>query len=245
MENDFIDFTPAVDKGAQELYAENPRKAIAYLTNPFSPEAFHLPFWLGASITFIWILGFINATNWLDGVRNLTLSSGSIASFSLGLLSLSSLVDQKELSLLCFIFTAILLPFIITNIGKTRFILGDTGSMVIGFSLAVFSLFAGGKMATVLIVMSIPIFDSIFVFLIRIFLKKSPLKGGDGLHLHDTLLKKNWKEFHIFLLYFIVSLLLGISVLFLETWGKIFLIISFSALFFTIRWGMFFYDKKN
>lgn len=33
MENDFIDFTPAVDKGAQELYAENPEKAIAYLTN--------------------------------------------------------------------------------------------------------------------------------------------------------------------------------------------------------------------
>ncbi len=33
MENDFIDFTPAVDKGAQELYAENPEKAVAYLTN--------------------------------------------------------------------------------------------------------------------------------------------------------------------------------------------------------------------
>ena len=33
MENDFIDFTPAVDKGAQELYAKNPEKAIAYLTS--------------------------------------------------------------------------------------------------------------------------------------------------------------------------------------------------------------------
>jgi dipeptidase len=33
MEKDFIDFTPAVDKGAQELYAQNPEKAVEYLTN--------------------------------------------------------------------------------------------------------------------------------------------------------------------------------------------------------------------
>ncbi len=33
MENDFIEFTPAVDKGAMELYAQNPEKAVAYLTN--------------------------------------------------------------------------------------------------------------------------------------------------------------------------------------------------------------------
>ena len=33
MENDFIDFTPAVDKGAQVLYAQSPEKAVAYLTN--------------------------------------------------------------------------------------------------------------------------------------------------------------------------------------------------------------------
>jgi dipeptidase len=33
MENDFINFTPAVDKGAQELYAKNPEEAVAFLTN--------------------------------------------------------------------------------------------------------------------------------------------------------------------------------------------------------------------
>jgi dipeptidase len=33
MEQDFIDFTPAVDKGAKELYAQNPEKGVAYLTN--------------------------------------------------------------------------------------------------------------------------------------------------------------------------------------------------------------------
>ena len=33
LENDFITFTPAVDKGAEELYAQNPEKAVEYLTN--------------------------------------------------------------------------------------------------------------------------------------------------------------------------------------------------------------------
>lgn len=208
---------------------------ISFLTNPLSPDAFVVPFWIGGTLTFIWILGFINATNWLDGVPNLTLSSGALGSFTLGMLSLSLPHDQHDLSLLCFMFTAILLPFILTNISKTRFILGDTGSMLIGFSLAVFSLFAGGKMATVLIVMSIPIFDSIFVFLTRIFQKKSPLQGGDKLHLHDTLLEKGWKEFYIFLLYFIISLVLGTSVLFLGTWGKLILLFVFFIIFMILR----------
>lgn len=211
---------------------------IQFLTNPFSEFAFQLPFFLGALFTAIWILGFINATNWLDGVPNLTLSSGLVASVVLGFLSLSPQVSQPDLAFLCSTFALVLFPFLLGNIGKTRFILGDSGSMTIGFCLAVFSLFAGGKMATVLIVMSIPIFDSIFVFLARILQKKSPLKGGDKLHLHDTLMEKGWSNVQIFLLYFCTAVLLGVSVLFLETWGKIILIGCFGGTFFGVRWWM-------
>lgn len=208
---------------------------IEFLTNPFSPNSIQLPFYIGGTITFIWILGFINTTNWLDGIPNLTLSSGAISSFVLGMLSLTPIVNQKELSILCFIFFIILLPFLLGNIDKTRFILGDTGSMGIGFCLAVFSLFAGGKMATLFIVMSIPIFDGIFVVIYRILKKKSPFKGKDGLHLHDILIKRKWKESYIFLLYFLFSIILGISVLFLSTIEKIILIIIWFFLFVLFR----------
>lgn len=208
---------------------------IASLTNPFATEAFQLSFLLGSFGTLVWILGFVNAVNWLDGVPNLTISSGIVASVVLGLLSLSPQVQQEELALLCFIFSACMLPFLLANIGKTRFVWGDSGAMAIGFCLAVFSLFSGGKMATVLIVMSIPIFDSIFVISTRIFSKKSPLKGGDKLHLHDMLLQRGWNESSIFGIYFITSVLLGISVLFLDTWGKISLILGFGSIFLGIR----------
>ncbi len=214
---------------------------IEFITNPFaslytdSSVNFHASALIGGSITFFWIIGFINATNWSDGIPNLTLSSGIMASLSLGLLSFLPLVNQSELGILCFVFFALLFPFIFVNIGKTRFILGDSGSMTIGFCLAIFSLFSGGKMATLLIAMSIPIFDSIYVVFSRIIEKKSPLKGGDGKHLHDHLLKKNWKEFHIFLLYFCTSLFLGISVLFLDTLEKLSLIICSFFIFLFFR----------
>ena len=215
--------------------------SIEFITNPFSsffPESsatFQASAFIGGLITFIWIIGFINATNWSDGIPNLTLSSGIIASFSIGVLSFLPIVNQTELGVLCFVFFAILFPFIFANIQKTRFILGDSGSMTIGFCLAVFSLFSGGKMATLLIAMSIPIFDSIYVVASRILEKKSPLKGGDGKHLHDHLLQKNWKEFQIFLLYFCTSIALGISVLFLDTLEKMSLIISSFILFLIFR----------
>ena len=205
---------------------------IEFLGNPFSEIAFHLSPFLGGCITFIWILGFVNTANWLDGIPNLILGSGIISSFTLGALSLSPFVQQEEVAMLCFLFGFALLPFLLGNLTKTRFILGDSGSMMIGFCLAVFSLFFGGKMATILIVMAIPVLDGIFVIFSRIAEKKSPLKGGDGKHLHDILLRKNWKNFHIFLLYISISTLLGISVLFLETLEKIIFLSIFSGIFF-------------
>ncbi len=215
--------------------------SIEFITNPFASfssdfsPTIHTSALIGGIITFFWIIGFINATNWSDGIPNLTISSGLIASLSLGILSFFPLVHQTELGILCFIFFSLLFPFLITNFHTTRFILGDSGSMTIGFCLAVFSLFSGGKMATLLITMSIPIFDSIYVISSRILEKKSPLKGGDGKHFHDYLLTKNWKEFHIFLLYFGTSILLGISVLFLDTLQKISVIMCSFCLFLLFR----------
>ncbi len=237
--------SPLIRLGVQSISALiviNTGTYIEFITNPFSsfsPDAsinFHASSLLGGIITFFWIIGFVNATNWSDGIPNLTLSSGIMASFSLGVLSFLPIVHQTELGLLCFIFFALLFPFIFANLHKTRFILGDSGSMTIGFCLAVFSLFSGGKMATLFIAMSIPIFDSIYVITARILEKKSPLKGGDGKHFHDYLLTKKWKEFHIFLLYFCTSLLLGISVLFLDTLEKMSLIICSFFVFLGFRW---------
>ncbi len=208
---------------------------IEFLTNPYSIEAFHLPLWLGGIITVIWIIGCMNAINWLDGVPNLSVQSGMLSSFVIGILAMSPIIHQPEISVMAFCLAGALVPFVFGNFGKTRYILGDSGSMTIGFLLAVFSIFSGGKMATMLISMSIPIFDSIFVVLVRIIRKTSPFKGKDKIHLHDQLMMRGWDNWQIIGLYLTISLILGISVLFLGTIGKLFLIGGFGLLFFIIR----------
>lgn len=209
---------------------------IQFLTNPTSSIAFHLPFWIGGFITIIWIVGCMNAINWLDGVPNLSVINGMLSSLIIGILSFSPVVDQPELGMIACCFAGILLAFVLGNFTKTRYILGDSGSMSIGFLLAIFSVFAGGKMATMLITMSIPIFDGIFVSAVRIMQKRSPFSGKDNLHLHDQLMLKNWKNIHIIVLYTTISLFLGVSVLFLETKGKLVLIFVSALSFFVIRW---------
>lgn len=213
---------------------------IEYIRNPFSTESLQLPFIIGAIISVLWIMGFINVSNWIDGVPNVMIGTGFVSSMVIGVLSIR--VEQNETALLCFLLAVILFPFIFGNIGKTRFLLGDTGAMCIGLCIAVFSIFSGGKMATAFIVMALPILDGIYVVAQRILEKKSPLKGGDGKHLHDILLKRNWHQWHIFMLYTTVSSGLGIAFLFLESKEKIFLIFFSTLLFFLLRYAE---SKKN
>jgi len=58
---------------------------------------------------------------------------------------------------------------------RGKILLGDTGSQVLGFLLAVLSIFAGTKIATTLLVLGLPILDVFFVMFRRVFFeKKSP-----------------------------------------------------------------------
>lgn len=206
---------------------------VEWIRNPFSTENLHLPFYLGSIVTALWIIGFVNVSNWLDGVPNLTLGTGFTASCTLGFLSLS--VHQESTALLCFLLAGGIFPFLLGNIGKTKFLLGDTGAMMIGFSLAVISILYGGKMATALIVMAIPILDGIYVFMTRLMEKKSPLRGGDKRHLHDRLLLLGWSNGKIFWIYTLISAFLGWSVLLLDSFEKFLVLVFFTLTFFGIR----------
>lgn len=68
-------------------------------------------------------------------------------------------------------------------------LLRDVGSWFYGFSLAYLALLGGAKIGTMLVVLSLPLFDFIRVIAHRIFImKKNPLKG-DYTHLHHRLLR--------------------------------------------------------
>lgn len=207
---------------------------IEYVSNPFGGETFVLStifIALPAIITTIWLVGFANVLNWLDGVPGLSAASAAAAGIFLGMLSITPEVNQPNIALLSFVFAAAALSFVFFNIAPPKMLLGDTGAMVFGFVIAALSVFSGGKMATVFIILALPMLDAFSVISRRIFAGKNPLKGKDNLHLHDRLVQVGWSRRQVLSFFLTLSLFLGWLSLQLETKGKIILIISVGIIF--------------
>ena len=207
---------------------------IDYLSNPFSNEALFLPdifFLLPAIITTLWLVGFANVLNWLDGVPGLSAASAAAAGVFLGVLSLSPLVNQPEIAMLSFVFAAAALSFVFFNISPPKMLLGDTGAMTFGFVIAALSVFSGGKMATVFLVLALPLLDAFFVIIRRILAGKNPFRGRDNRHLHDRLSRCGVSERGVLAVFLIPSLILGWGSLQLQTGGKLLLIVCSTFVF--------------
>ncbi len=207
--------------------------SIRYVSNPLGgtidlSDVFML---LPGVITAIWLVGFANVMNWLDGVPGLSTASAVAAGVFLGMLSLAPHVNQPEIALLSFVFAAAAAGFLFFNFPPPRMLLGDTGAMTFGFVLACISVFSGGKMATVFIVLSLPMLDATYVLLRRILAGKNPMKGQDKLHLHDRLLVLGFSPRETLLFFLSFSLLLGWLSLQLATVGKMILIMGVALAF--------------
>ncbi|MEK7524282.1 MAG: MraY family glycosyltransferase, partial [Patescibacteria group bacterium] len=142
-----------------------------------------------------WLVIMMNVMNWLDGIPGLASGISTIAQFSLFVLSLQQfhLVDQSALITLSSVLAASTLAFLIFDFHPPKILMGDTGSMFLGFMLGVLSILSGGKLATALLIMGFPVFDAIWVTIRRVLRGTSPLKG-DHSHFHHRLLKVGLSE---------------------------------------------------
>jgi len=141
----------------------------------------------------------MNAINRFDGINALSSGVSTIGFLTIYLLlqhvvfpsypmmSEANAMTLRMITDIAFVMT--ILGMIYTTIeykpiGRLR----DIGTMFLGFTLAYLALLGGAKIGTILVALSLPIFDAIRVFINRIFImKKSPLHG-DYTHLHYRLL---------------------------------------------------------
>ena len=131
----------------------------------------------------------VNAFNWVDGVPGMASSIAFVSSLILFLLSIRPgfhYLDQTLAITLSIIIMALSIGFLVFDFPKPRMIMGDTGSMFLGFLLAVTALISGGKIATTILVLGFPILDFAWVILRRIRKGQSPFKG-DLMHFHHRL----------------------------------------------------------
>jgi UDP-GlcNAc:undecaprenyl-phosphate GlcNAc-1-phosphate transferase len=196
---------------------------IYYVTNPLTGGIISLDYGLGVVVaTFLvifWIVLVMNAVNWLDGVDGLSGGVTAISAATIFFLSLSPEVNQPPVAILGAALFGTALGFVIFNFYPSRILAGTSGSMFMGLSLAVLAVFSGTKIATALLVLSIPIIDLVWVIGERIRSGQSIWKP-DKKHLHYRLLDLGWSQKKIALFYYAISSIIAIIALNTRVIGK-------------------------
>lgn len=183
----------------------------------FSIDGFYQVSVFSALFTIIWVVAIVNTMNFLDGLNGLPSGVAAIAAFTLFLLSIRADIhfdssSQVPVAMMSIILFGCAFAFWLFDFYPAKILMGDTGSMFLGYVLAVLAIFSGGKVATAFLVMGFPILDAGWVILRRIVSGKSPMKG-DLKHLHHRLVEIGLTERKtLFLIYFLCAGFGGIAV---------------------------------
>lgn len=152
-------------------------------------------------VTIILIILIINAVNLIDGIDGLAASVGIIASAVFGMFFFLS--RDYGYTVMAAALLGSLIAFLRYNIseGEKKIFMGDSGSLVIGFTLAVFAIrfneLVAAKNAIIKLesapavsigILIVPLYDTIRVTVLRIVDRKS-IFIGDKRHIHHMMLR--------------------------------------------------------
>lgn len=180
---------------------------------------YSVPYFISLPLTVFVFIALINAVNLIDGIDGLMGGIGMIAGGLFGVWFY--LNEHYALACLAASMSGSLLGFLRFNFSKTsKIFMGDTGSLIVGFILALFavrfiqlniqyrfdpnSTFAAPILA--IIVLVVPIFDTLRVFIIRLKNKKSPFVA-DRNHLHHLLIDNGLSHFQASLVLWIFTIM--------------------------------------
>ncbi len=161
-------------------------------------------------LTVLWVMGMINTVNWLDGLDGLAAGVGSILCLVLAIHM--HRVPQPSVALLPMALLGALAGFLPYNFAPARIFLGSAGAFFLGYSLGGLGLIAGGRVATALLVMGLPIVDVAWLIFDRVRRHRSPVQADRG-HLHFRLLDLGLSARTIVLLYWGFCALFGLLAL--------------------------------
>ena len=152
--------------------------AVAVVSAGLSFDRLYLPHWgeielgvWGALFTVSWIVGVTNAINLLDGLDGL---AGGVAAIIATSLLIFACIQQNALAVI--IMSAILgacLGFLRYNWAPAKIYMGDSGSLTLGFLLAVISMHSSIKGAAAvailvpLLALGLPVIDTLLVMAVR------------------------------------------------------------------------------
>lgn len=189
------------------------------VTNPFGGFII-LSAALGNLVVFLWLMGMMYTTKILDGLDGLSVGIVGIGALLMYLLTTTSRFYQPNVGLVSLVLLGASLGFLVLNFYPARLYLGESGGLFLGFMLGVLAIIGGGKLATALLVMAIPILD-----LIRVIYQRRrqgrPVFTGDREHLHFRLLDWGWSQRQAVLFFYVVAAGFGVLTLWLQSYQKL------------------------
>lgn len=210
-----------------------------------------LPDGVSYAFSFLMILGITNSINLIDGLDGL---AGSIISVILGSFGVFFFLHGGDSFMPCafvaFSLAGSIVGFLRYNIFKATIFMGDTGSLVSGFTVAVLSVqFIEMKVvesspSVMLAILIVPLFDTVRVFLLRMLRGVSPF-APDRNHIHHILTGIGMSQLGtVFTLVLINTVLVTLAYLLRNTGDHI--IIFFLAGFVLLSAIiLYFLDKKR
>ncbi|MBR3161792.1 MAG: undecaprenyl/decaprenyl-phosphate alpha-N-acetylglucosaminyl 1-phosphate transferase [Bacilli bacterium] len=166
-------------------------------------------------ITILFIVGIINCINLIDGLDGLAGGLAAIYFVMIGIVSIMFNNSSGLDTILTFVMLGATLGFLIHNFNPASIFMGDSGSMFLGYIIAIIALLGYKNVTfTSLIVpiflIAIPIMDTFFAIIRRV-LKHQPIMKPDKSHLHHQLLKLNFSVKKTVLIIYFVDILFAIA----------------------------------
>jgi UDP-GlcNAc:undecaprenyl-phosphate/decaprenyl-phosphate GlcNAc-1-phosphate transferase len=210
---------------------------INSLTNPFTGGVLYFGM-LSFPLTVLWVVGITNAFNLIDGLDGLAAGIAVIATVTVTAISL--LHNDITTAVIAIALSGAVLGFLRYNFNPAKVFLGDSGSLFLGFTLAVLSIQSSTKGSTAfsvivpLLALGVPIMDTSLAMLRRVIrsfmsdqsLRTSPLGKlhsmflPDRRHIHHQLLAHGLSHKEAVLVLYVASCTFGLCA-FLVTAGSL------------------------
>lgn len=187
---------------------------IDFITNYFGGQGYvFIPEVVAVLVTLLWIVGFTNAFNFIDGLDGL--SSGIAAIASMSLLAVALQFPERGASILLLAAVAgSALGFLRHNFSPAKIIMGDSGAYMLGYLLAATSVLGALKVtaamtvAAPILTLGLPVLNITQVTLRRLKRGSSPMAASND-HLHDLLRARSGSPRLTVMVLWLATLLLG------------------------------------
>ena len=166
---------------------------------------------LAYPVTIIFIVAIINCINLIDGLDGLSSGIASIYFLTIGIIAMLLNNSNGLDILLTFIMLGSTLGFLVHNFNPAKIFMGDSGSMFLGFMIAVITLLGFKTIITSsiiipLFILIVPILDTLCA-IIRRKLKGESIGTPDKSHFHHQLLRRNCSVKTAVLIIYLITIL--------------------------------------